>query len=464
MLELKGYIIKEFPYETLKKVSDLVYYDGPILSHFKDESDNSYLYYWIEKDDTVNRWLIFKVSDLCLYEYLTNQKSLKELITETTSEFHIIVDIDDNFNYHNITFIPISQLNSYYLPDNDSYYQLPIPDRYELFIKSRESSDYAEILRKNAIYFKIEPVEIKYPDTYPINEITSFLNVFNISYQSFIEYRFINDLKDFFKSDDNLKKAINAIKKDLEPRIVYHGAASLIFGIASDYIMNNEGLASNVRDFKTKILSKYNDEVFDIDYESEESINKIINKVTPEYRYKIYQPIIKTINSRRIKLNLADKDHKIIRTYKSIPQKVQQALIPSQLEKRIIKEDKKKLIELIIEVKGDRDLAQIPPKELKQGILFSQEVDEFPYNTKNIDSKEHILELREEMEFIIKYKDGNYLLKYEPLKIELINQSKNNLLKDLFKNIIDQFLISLEEEIPIWYKENVYKFDGKLFS
>ena len=45
----------------LTKVSDLIYFDGPFLSHYVHKSGDNYLSYWVDCDDEFQRWLVFRV-------------------------------------------------------------------------------------------------------------------------------------------------------------------------------------------------------------------------------------------------------------------------------------------------------------------------------------------------------------------------------------------------------------------
>ena len=56
--------------KRLNKVSDLIYFDGPFLSHFVSERGDNYLYYWVDTDDEYNRWLIIRTDIFTIQKYL----------------------------------------------------------------------------------------------------------------------------------------------------------------------------------------------------------------------------------------------------------------------------------------------------------------------------------------------------------------------------------------------------------
>jgi hypothetical protein len=57
MEALNGTALDKLPYKGLFKVSDLLYYEGPLLSHFRDSNDNHFFFYWVDVNEVYNRWL-----------------------------------------------------------------------------------------------------------------------------------------------------------------------------------------------------------------------------------------------------------------------------------------------------------------------------------------------------------------------------------------------------------------------
>lgn len=104
------------------QVSDLIYYDGPLLSHRQDRDGNNYLYYWCDVDEECNRWLVIPTASEQIEQYLAGKKTLRSLITHPKDEVAYIIDIDDEGNYHNVKAIAISDLPEDYLPDSDAYH------------------------------------------------------------------------------------------------------------------------------------------------------------------------------------------------------------------------------------------------------------------------------------------------------------------------------------------------------
>ena len=120
MKQLEGFDI-QFDFSKYKKIADLIYFDGPFLSHYVSEKGDDYLFYWVDKDENDNRWLVLRVSLANLQKYIDKELSLRELIETPNDGYLYSVDIDNNINYHNIKLIQPSALPEEYLPGADSY-------------------------------------------------------------------------------------------------------------------------------------------------------------------------------------------------------------------------------------------------------------------------------------------------------------------------------------------------------
>jgi hypothetical protein len=106
----------------LVKIRDLIYFDGPLLTHFESVYKENFLFYWVDTDSNFNRWLIFRTSISHLDEYLKKEKSLFELISDENNGNLYKVDIDDNLKQHNLSIVEFSNLPESYLPEKNSYY------------------------------------------------------------------------------------------------------------------------------------------------------------------------------------------------------------------------------------------------------------------------------------------------------------------------------------------------------
>lgn len=153
MRTVEGYKIT-YDFSSFKKVADLIFLDGPFLSHYVSSKGDDYLFYWVDHDDNDNRWLVLRVSLANLQRYIGREMALRELIENPNDGYLYSVDVDNDIRYHNVKLVQPSSLPEDYLPEDDSYYAFePIPAEdatelmtYELTIPYKERNRFEEIL------------------------------------------------------------------------------------------------------------------------------------------------------------------------------------------------------------------------------------------------------------------------------------------------------------------------------
>lgn len=126
-----GLNIDKFPYENLRLIADLLYFDGPLLSYFKDNANQHYLYYWCDTDESYNRWLVCKIPQRPLSHFLTRQLTLRALIFASEPDNIYLVDMDEQLRYAHIVKTQLGKLPEDYLPDHDTYYDASLSVFYD---------------------------------------------------------------------------------------------------------------------------------------------------------------------------------------------------------------------------------------------------------------------------------------------------------------------------------------------
>lgn len=155
MKKIEGYSI-EYDFSGFRKIADLVYFEGPLLSHYVSSKGDDYLFYWVDQDEQDNRWMVLRVSLASLQKYIGKELSLRELIEHPNDGYLYIVDVDNSLVYHNVKLVQPADLPIDYLPESDSFYAFePIPSKdaeelmtYELTIPYKERNRFEDILRK----------------------------------------------------------------------------------------------------------------------------------------------------------------------------------------------------------------------------------------------------------------------------------------------------------------------------
>lgn len=155
MRTLDGYNI-DYDFSGFRKIADLIYFEGPLLSHYVSSKGDDYLFYWVDKDDSDNRWLVLRVSLANLQKYIGSEITLRELIESPNDGYLYSVDVNNDICYHNVKLVQPSALPEEYLPETYSYYAFePIPAEdadelmtYELTIPYKERSRFEAVLHK----------------------------------------------------------------------------------------------------------------------------------------------------------------------------------------------------------------------------------------------------------------------------------------------------------------------------
>ena len=153
MNKINGYKIN-YDFTHFKKIADLIWYEGPLLAHYVNPQGEDYLFYWVDRDDKDNRWIVFRVNLPTLQLYIGKKITLRDLMLNVSDGYLFTVDIDNELQYHNIMLTQPSELPDNYVPTKESYYEFePIPTEdaaelmtYELTIPYQEHSKLEQLL------------------------------------------------------------------------------------------------------------------------------------------------------------------------------------------------------------------------------------------------------------------------------------------------------------------------------
>ena len=94
MKTIKGICIKKRNFDKFKKVADLIYFDGPLLSHYVTNKGDNYLFYWIDQDDTNNRWMFIRTDYDNIQKYTNKKQTLRNVLSSPLDDIVYTVDID----------------------------------------------------------------------------------------------------------------------------------------------------------------------------------------------------------------------------------------------------------------------------------------------------------------------------------------------------------------------------------
>lgn len=145
--EIKGITIKKLDIE-LEKGGDFIYYEGVLLAHYfnKNNPKEHYLYDWCDTDDIIHRWMVYKVEEKDLLDFLNKKISSLELIQK--NQFCYFIDIDKNIKQKQILICAIEDIPKSYLPKETAYFDEELYEDYakELATKLKEKYNRYKII------------------------------------------------------------------------------------------------------------------------------------------------------------------------------------------------------------------------------------------------------------------------------------------------------------------------------
>lgn len=105
-------------------ITDLIYFEGPIVSLYKGGQEQDFFYYWCENTDVANRWLVIPVDRDEITRYVSKELSLYSLIVSCP-----IVTLIDTANDGDVMIaysLTNSSLPDSYIPPRDSFFDVEL--------------------------------------------------------------------------------------------------------------------------------------------------------------------------------------------------------------------------------------------------------------------------------------------------------------------------------------------------
>lgn len=447
MENIKGISVSSLPFEPLQKVCDLMEYDGPLLSHYKDSKNKNYFFYWVDYNENYNRWLAFQVDNNLLFDYLNKSENLLSLIKDNSYIFCFDVNIE--IEYKNIKMIHIEDIPVAYLPDSDSFYQFEIPQLYIQNLATDSPNEYLKIMRENGIHFSLKSTNPKYSKAVKMGEAGKFLIEIAESTFEYAKADFFNKYKDDFTDVDKLNKTVNSLKKAIEPLIFDTHFNSFDVLINIDSVMSYEGESNKYKTWRKSLIDNYHKDIINIDYTSDKALESISKKFPDEnLRKKIIKPIIDILVKTDYRFE-TKKRNENKQTHKPISKKRYKELIPSQIDPNESTE-KKKILNVIVEMTEKDGVLIFNKKDFPKNVLFQKEEPEveLSINYASWSNTEVIFKEPLKYKYSIDEDNLNHIL-CNDFDIDLHGHSKSDVLRSFQKNIIETILAWIESNINL---------------
>jgi hypothetical protein len=279
------------PFQGLKKIADLLFYEQPILSHYRDVFNNDLLLYWIDYSEHYDRWLLIQVTRDSIYQYLIGDITLASIISKPNNNVYYILDSTDDIDFNSAKIIFKGELPENYFPSQNSFYGMPFPDVYDTEIQKYGAwTRLGAMMRDDALFIKVESLDKRTGDSVPVKLAASFLTSVGESFTGMVEYRLGRDYPQLYSNNSKQKARLKNIKEALEPQVVELKRASFGVAITINHAAPPDTLSP---EWVKSIVDEFKTEVIDVDYNNPDTIRHILTKYpSSEDRNKIYSPIL----------------------------------------------------------------------------------------------------------------------------------------------------------------------------
>jgi hypothetical protein len=423
MRDLVGYKLDTLPFDGLQRISNVIEFEGPLLSHYRDSFNKNYLFYWVEADENHNRWLVWEIDIDSFYLYLAQEISLRNLFPNSSDNI-FIVDINAKAVYERVLMTYAATTPEEYFPEIDSFFHFDIPEIYEDEVKNVE---YFKRLKEKALYVDLKSRSGRHARTIGIPDVKQAIDQLTKSLAAFISYGVKNDLSAKYPANRNYVKRIAANLSNLSRfRVVYLNLNSFHIGIAADSLATtDQGVDDSIAAYQHQALKLYQEQILDNDFTDQNDIDILVKSIPDEEaRKEIFEPLIKIMNNDNIEFHVSDYTKGFERTYEAVPKEEVAVLIPPT--KKIFEEkpeiEHELLVAYYIADKVGDQISMFPRDKsqfitIKKAKSFPIEIDDFV--TPNGEMKKFLTPIEIEVEF----EDDLLILNYEPLGLFITSDS-----------------------------------------
>lgn len=357
--------------QELVKVEDLIYYDGPLLSHYCTDAGKHYLFSYVDGDDTANRWVVNEVTVAHLYDYLTNNRTLHDIFQQDYNTKILVVDTDGEGEFTQVSIVSCVDLAADYLPDEESYFELAMPPSYEDFFEKYKAqvgfAAYLAGLRARAVRFKLKPILETYGSTVSASDIGGFLQRFTKSYKSFFEVRFLDLARPYYALQEELVKALDLVLDAVEPRAVYANKGSFEIDLAVD-VLQTGTLQTELQIWQKQVLQEFKRDVFDFDFATASALPASLANAEPAQIRAVYLPMVQIANNRDYIVQARNSPAEPYTVLKPVTTQQQRDRLPSAPKVDELQVETE-LSNILVELVKGQDPTKISPAQLRRAMV-----------------------------------------------------------------------------------------------
>jgi hypothetical protein len=106
----------------LERLGDLLFFEGPLLSVYKDVQTNKfYLMDWVDRDQDSNRWLFYSIKKENLSRFINREISHFDLYENDQKSIYF-VDIKHDAFFDNTNLKELDEMSQEYIPSRENYF------------------------------------------------------------------------------------------------------------------------------------------------------------------------------------------------------------------------------------------------------------------------------------------------------------------------------------------------------
>jgi len=236
------------------------------------------------------------------------------------------------------------------------------------------------------------------------------------SYNNYLEIEFLKN-EEFRKAYEKNKKVLDTIKEELSLLVVDLNYSSFEAALAPDIVELNPTIFNDsIMDLKREAFDDYKETIISGDYENANYLQKISKRYNDEERVKIFKPLFSSFgDGKEYKVNINDKDHKIIKTL-TLPEKRKEFYIPKVAVEKHVPEFT--TVQVFAKMNKQGDITHLKTQSLKK-ILYVEELehDTYPFKPESIKYQNLKFDLNKSLECVVEFEDDNYIIKNEELDL-----------------------------------------------
>ena len=119
MIKLNGKDLSRNQFPEYTWNTDIVYFDGPLISLYKKNDGPDALFFWVDSNQRHNRWAVAEISRRDLSAYLKEELSLLEVIKKNQHIYFF--DTSQNGRRTKFQYVSLKNFPQSYLPEKDSF-------------------------------------------------------------------------------------------------------------------------------------------------------------------------------------------------------------------------------------------------------------------------------------------------------------------------------------------------------